>query len=461
MSLAWISQTVAQGLAEQLANCLVLGIAIAFVAWIWLRFGGRTGSVTRFAVWFSALLAIATLPVAGFVGRHFSSAQVASHTGVTLPHSWALYLFAAWATIALLGVLKVVAGLLRLIQFRRSCTALDRESIHPALLQTMESCNSKRPVVLCTSDSVNVPAAIGFFKPAIVFPTWAMEELSEAELNSILFHELAHLTRWDDWTNLTQKILRAVFFFHPAVWWIDSRLSLEREMACDDIVLARTANPRAYAECLVSLTEKGLLHRGIQFVQAAIGRARQTTLRVTQILDSQRPAATTVRKPVFTVLAVAAMAVSVASPLTPRLVSFENQAPVVSSASIPSNYGSLQQAAFHAASLRKSAASAAPRITNAMFHPDVASPLQSARNTSEPANPVARKSAITGATAVAAKLPVNRARFEPREIQEEVVLVVMQQRVYDARGESMLTYSIYRFVSFTPRAAPVSNPKKI
>jgi len=65
-----------------------------------------------------------------------------------------------------------------------------------------------------------------------------------------LLHEFAHLGRWDDWTNLAQKLVRTIFFFHPAVWWIEKRLSLEREMACDDVVLAETQNPRAYAECL-------------------------------------------------------------------------------------------------------------------------------------------------------------------------------------------------------------------
>ena len=60
-----------------------------------------------------------------------------------------------------------------------------------------------------------------------------------------------------DWTNLLQKLVRAVFFFHPAVWWIENRLSLEREMACDDMVLAQTASasttaraPRGAAETL-------------------------------------------------------------------------------------------------------------------------------------------------------------------------------------------------------------------
>jgi hypothetical protein len=127
-------------------------------------------------------------------------------------------------------------------------------------------------------------------KPVIVVPGWVMLELSADELNQVLLHELAHLRRWDDWTNLAQKVVKAVFFFHPAVWWIEKQVSLEREMACDDAVIAETASPRAYAECLTHLAEKTLIQRSVALAQAALGRIRQTSLRVAQILDVNRPA---------------------------------------------------------------------------------------------------------------------------------------------------------------------------
>jgi len=84
-----------------------------------------------------------------------------------------------------------------------------------------------------------VPTAIGFFQPAVIVPAWTLRELSAEELHSVLLHELAHLRRWDDWTNLAQELVGALFFFHPAVWRIGSRLSLEREMACDYLPTTR------------------------------------------------------------------------------------------------------------------------------------------------------------------------------------------------------------------------------
>jgi hypothetical protein len=166
---------------------------------------------------------------------------------------------------------------------------VDAAGLDSRVRETLERNRAKRPAMLCTSDLVNIPTAVGFMKPLIVVPGWVMQELSADELNQILLHEFAHLRRRDDWTNLTQKVVKALFFFHPAVWWIEKRVSLEREMACDDVVIAETASPRAYAECLTHLAERTLIQRSMALAQAALGRIRQTSLRVAQILDVNRP----------------------------------------------------------------------------------------------------------------------------------------------------------------------------
>ena len=60
-------------------------------------------------------------------------------------------------------------------------------------------------------------------------------------------------------------------------------------MACDDAVLAETASPRAYAECLAHLAERSFVQRSLALAQAALGRVRQISFRVAQILDANRP----------------------------------------------------------------------------------------------------------------------------------------------------------------------------
>jgi hypothetical protein len=130
--------------------------------------------------------------------------------------------------------------------------------------------------------------------------------------------------------------LKALLFFHPAVWWIENKLALEREMACDDAVLAETANPKGYAKCLISVAEKSFMRRGLALAQAAVNRVRQTSLRVSQILDVNRSSATHVWKPALYSVAAFFIACLVSLSHAPELVAFKDQAPdTIASATTP------------------------------------------------------------------------------------------------------------------------------
>ncbi len=338
MSAAFNLNAIAQASTVQIVDCLVEGTLIAIFTGSLLRVMRRRSSVTRFAVWFSALIAIATLPFfVGLFGAHVASnpLAVAARPALTVPGTWALYLFAAWVAISAWRMIGVGRGLWHLYVLRKSCVAIDPATLDPLLLNTLARNQTPRKIALCTSDLTNVPTALGLVKPAIVVPAWVMRELSADELNQILLHEIAHLRRWDDWTNLVQKLVKAILFFHPAVWWIEKKVSLEREMACDDAVLAETASPRAYAECLAHLAEKTLIQRSIAFAQAALGKIHQTSLRVAQILDADRPTGSGRSwKPAVSLVAVFAMTCVVGISRVPRLIAFSDSgsSPVSASA---------------------------------------------------------------------------------------------------------------------------------
>ncbi|MGA7378649.1 MAG: M56 family metallopeptidase [Candidatus Sulfotelmatobacter sp.] len=315
-------QVLAQIFAERMLNGVGEGIVLAMFGWALLRVSGRQNSSTRFAVWFSLMVAISAMPFFGSIGLA-GAGSPSSHSAFRLPGSYAADIFVVWALTAFAGLVKIGFGFWQLRRLRRSCTVMDSASLDPDLRNTLSEFGSSRPVTICTSEGVRTPTAIGFLKPAIIFPRWTLHELSPAELNAVLLHELAHLRRWDDWTNLAQEIMRAIFFFHPAFWWIGRGLALEREMACDDFVLASNSNPRAYAQCLVSVAEKSFLRRGLALAQAVAGRMQQTTQRVMRILDSERPTATTVYKPALGWVAAFSAVCLIALPHAPRLVAFD------------------------------------------------------------------------------------------------------------------------------------------
>jgi len=319
-----MSGQVAAWLAERLLNAVPAGIVVAFAAWVLLRLLARNNSSVRFAAWFSALLAIGALPFVGsFNGER---AGIGKPAVFTVPSLWGNVLLVIWAVIAAAAFLRITLSLYRLLKLRAGQKPVAPADLHPILQQTLSEFCASRKVTVAISDEVRVPAAIGFLKPMIVLPKWAVAELPPEQLNAILIHELAHLERWDDCTNLAQKIISAFFFFNPAIIWIERTLSMEREIACDDAVLARTADPRAYAKCLVAVAERSFVRRGMALAQAAVGRMRQTSRRVTRILDSHRPH--TIRSWGVVFALVTAFSVTVIGGLSraPELIAFQQPA---------------------------------------------------------------------------------------------------------------------------------------
>jgi beta-lactamase regulating signal transducer with metallopeptidase domain len=330
MSLPFGFHGIAPEAVEGMIYSLIEGSLLAFLIGLALRLIPRKNSGTRFIVWFSTLLAVTLLPFLGSPSRGAaagsSAAGLSSGLGLfTLPASWAGYVFLAWAVIAMAGLARVAVGLWQVLRLRRNCTPVDTKSLGPEAQEIVARFQQFRSVQVCISTTVDVPTAVGFLNPAILLPSWLVAEVSPIELKHILLHELAHLRRYDDWTNLVQKIVKAVMFFHPLVWWIEGRLSLEREVACDDAVLVQTDSPRTYAQCLARVAEKSFLRRQIALAQAAVSRLHQLSSRVAQILDIDRPKTTRLWKPAIPLVALSAVLCGFSMRQAPVLVGFAEE----------------------------------------------------------------------------------------------------------------------------------------
>lgn len=320
------AENLAQLAVGRVVNSMPEGILLAISAGFLLRLMRGTNAGTRFLVWLTSLAAVVSLPLlSGFTTGGHALGRVLTavpRAEVTIPETWAIACVALWAPIALIALLRLAAGILQVRRIRRDCVEADRATLNPILRESLAQPVKGRAVQLLVSEKARVPAAIGFRHPAIVLPAWCLRELSAEQLQPILIHEMAHLRRRDDWTNLFQKFVRAVFFFHPAVWWIDARLSLEREMACDDAVLAATGDARSYAGSLIGLLERGCARRGWTMAQAAVARAREASLRIARILSGNASSTTRVGRGVLGLAAALCVACCGVLAVVPQMVSF-------------------------------------------------------------------------------------------------------------------------------------------
>ena len=118
-----------------------------------------------------------------------------------------------------------------------------------------ERANLKTPIAVLESALTRTPLVVGHLKPVILFPIGVINRLSESEVEAILAHELAHVLRRDYLFNILQSVIEALFYYHPAVWWLSNQVRNERESACDEHAIVLCGNRIGYAKALVTIQE--------------------------------------------------------------------------------------------------------------------------------------------------------------------------------------------------------------
>ncbi len=107
-------------------------------------------------------------------------------------------------------------------------------------------------LVLSTPTRVE-PGVFGVLRPVLLLPDGITERLTAPQLDAILAHELCHVRRRDNLTAALHMVVECLFWFHPAVWWIQAELVEERERACDESVLESNREALAYAEGILNV----------------------------------------------------------------------------------------------------------------------------------------------------------------------------------------------------------------
>jgi peptidoglycan hydrolase CwlO-like protein len=169
-------------------------------------------------------------------------------------------------------------------------------------------------VPILESRDLTVPAVLGVWRVSVVLPEgWA--EWEPAKLDSVLAHEISHVTRHDPAVQLLSAMHRALLWFSPASWWMHSRIVRLGEEASDDAALAASRDRASYAEVLLHFLERrGKLSHWEGLAMARYGSAQE---RIHRILDGTSPSRTVTRAGLAAIAAIAAPAVFLAAAVTP------------------------------------------------------------------------------------------------------------------------------------------------
>lgn len=300
---------------QMVLNGLWLGVLLTAVVWLVWRYAKRTNASTGYAIWWSVLAMVVMLPLlaTGPSGYRVSSPEPEaqampiassvegisattsrsiptttetpirlkgavgstpnqshaitprnesfaatdsdySHYLATLVRLLPISLASLWICIVLVLLVRLALACRLMIAVKSRAVPLDISGL-TRVERALQSVRTRRPVRVFLSSEVDSPMAAGLGRPTVLIPARLVGEMTEADMESIILHELAHLERWDDWTKLFQRVIEALAFFNPAVYWIGRRLDLEREVACDDRVVARTGQPKEYAQCLARVAQ--------------------------------------------------------------------------------------------------------------------------------------------------------------------------------------------------------------
>jgi len=175
-----------------------------------------------------------------------------------------------------------------------------------------------RPVRLVGSREQTMPMTMGIWQPAIVIPSVA-GMWDDDRRRAVLLHELAHVVRFDCLTQWLAEIAVAIYWPHPGTWLMARQLRVERELACDDCVIASGTEPRAYAGHLLEIAHS-LGGCQASALVVSMARPRQLEGRMLAMLDATRSRATPAPGRRFAAFGLAAAVVAPLAAVTPVAV---------------------------------------------------------------------------------------------------------------------------------------------
>jgi beta-lactamase regulating signal transducer with metallopeptidase domain len=303
-----------------LLNSLWQSALIAALIWAALRFLPRLhmqiNAATRCAVWWAVLTAVVLLPIAPQqtnAPRKTVEAPMPSPESAEIPVTIApapftpldtapartsgplqitagaglLAIVAIWSAFSLFRVVQIIRSYRYLRGIKQRSRAVSREQLVNFNCWLL-ACKIGRTARMLVSSEIVSPMAVGFRRPAVIVPETLLNQFTPEELDHVLLHELAHIARYDDWTNLFARLIGALLPIHPVAVWLIRNIEQERESACDDWVVAMTGEARPYAASLTRLFELCSARRRQLLATGMADRASHLGERIEALLRAGR-----------------------------------------------------------------------------------------------------------------------------------------------------------------------------
>jgi beta-lactamase regulating signal transducer with metallopeptidase domain len=240
-------------------NWVWQGSLVALAAAAALRVLGSAPAWARYLVAWAAMFCVFLLLLIPAGSPDTSQAPLVSgaeaRVPLAMPSRWwtsGALVSGLWALWSVLHAARAARALVTLRRARRRCRPVPA-GLERRLRTWLQVRHAGRATRIVLSDDVRAAAVLGCGPPLVAVAPSLLRRLPAGDLDRLVIHEWAHVQRRDDLADMLLLAIRLTAGWHPAVWWLDRRLRLERETACDEMVVAITGGRKAYAECLAAL----------------------------------------------------------------------------------------------------------------------------------------------------------------------------------------------------------------
>jgi beta-lactamase regulating signal transducer with metallopeptidase domain len=172
------------------------------------------------------------------------------------PFPWRALILPGWAAGVVVTLLVFQERRWRLRKIERAARPVTDPEVLGLRDSVLRELGLRRKVRLLETEQPLMPMTWGWWRPAALLPAEAAK-WERQRLLLVLRHELAHVRRGDCLTQGLAGAVCALYWFNPLAWLAAARMRVERERACDDLVVALgQTRPSEYAGHLLEIARQ-------------------------------------------------------------------------------------------------------------------------------------------------------------------------------------------------------------